>query len=129
MEDLMHFFNNVHKSNFWDASLGSNFSINFLISSVLISLNLIVSDFFLLLINFILRWFRRLKQSLFMMNQSLHMFISTHRANICLWNSRETFPWYILGILGESSQIMFWLNIGIFPECSMNILRILHPFF
>ena len=54
----MHFFNNVHKSNFWDAFLGSNFSINFLISSALIFLTLIVSDFFLLLINFILRWFR-----------------------------------------------------------------------
>ena len=41
--------------------------------------------------------------------------IITHRANICSWNIRGTFPWYIPGIFGkyslrnsgEYSQIMF----------------------
>ena len=44
-------------SDFWEAFLGSNFSINFLISSVLVSLNLKVLDLFLVLINLILGWF------------------------------------------------------------------------
>ena len=44
-------------SDFWEAFLGSNFWINFLISSVLVSLNLKVLDMFLVLINLILWWF------------------------------------------------------------------------
>ena len=42
-------------SNFWEAFLGSNFSINFLISSVF--LNLKIFDLFLVLISLILGWF------------------------------------------------------------------------
>ena len=44
-------------SDFWEAFLGSNFSINILISSVLVSLNLKAFDLFLVLINLILGWF------------------------------------------------------------------------
>ena len=61
--------------------------------------------------------------------------LTSHRANICSWNS-WTFPWYIPGIFrkrslwnsGEYSQnnVTGILNIGIFPECSMNVLRMLH---
>ena len=64
--------------------------------------------------------------------------LTSHRANICSWNS-WTFPWYIPAIFrkrslwnsGEYSQnnVPGILNIGIFPECSMNILRMLHAFF
>ena len=131
----MHFFNNVHKSNFWDAFLGFNFSINFLISSVLISLNLTVSDFFLLLTNFILRWFRyflmTFKTGPFYDESKLsYMFCFYPRIYIFMkysWNIfmihsrniRKKLPNNVLGIL----------SIVIFPECSMNILRMLHPFF
>ena len=43
--------------DFWEVFLGSNFSINFLISLVLVSQNLKVLGLFLVLINLILGWF------------------------------------------------------------------------
>ena len=46
------------KSNFLEAFLGSSFLINFLISSVLVSLNLKVLDLFLVLLNVIPGWFQ-----------------------------------------------------------------------
>ena len=63
----------------------------------------------------------------------------SHRANISSWNICGTFPWHITGIFGKSplwnskknppNNVPRILNIGIFPECSMNILRMLHAFF
>ena len=63
----------------------------------------------------------------------------THRTSICSWNIRGTFPWYIPGIFGKRSlwnsgeyslrNVVGILNVGIFPECSMNILRMLHLYF
>ena len=65
--------------------------------------------------------------------------VATHRANICLWNIHGTFPWDIPRIFSKKFPMKFWgifrnnvlgiLKIGIFPDCSMNILRMLHVIF
>ena len=62
-----------------------------------------------------------------------------HRTNICLSNICETLPRDIPSIFGKKFPMKFRgifqnnvpgiLNTGIFPDCSMNILRMLHGFF